>query len=272
MTSPRSHLLLHHIFKPPPAFLCPLPLLLTPCYIVCATASRYPHHKPLLRSSSTPPLPLLSTRPPFASFYTSIHDVVSAPNDLAEVLSPTQHNIIDVEEGEDEIEESRESERRGGNAIERTALTSSSSGICVPNLTVKEKKELASYAHSLGDKLKSQQVGKLGVTDNVVMALIETLEANELLKLKIHRSCPGELDDVVRQLEQATGSVNVGQIGRTVILYRPSLAKMKAEEKKKQACKVFIRRKRTSKPPLMIQRTGEVSRKSNSGRRGSSRF
>lgn len=53
----------------------------------------------------------------------------------------------------------------------------------LPNLNVKEKKELASYAHSLGKKLKSQQVGKSGVTDTVIMALGETLEANELLKV-----------------------------------------------------------------------------------------
>lgn len=54
-----------------------------------------------------------------------------------------------------------------------------------PSLSVKEKKDLASYAHSLGKKLKSQQVGKSGVTDTVVMALIETLEANELLKVNV---------------------------------------------------------------------------------------
>lgn len=52
------------------------------------------------------------------------------------------------------------------------------------NLSVKEKKELASYAHSLGKKLKCQLVGKSGVTDNVAASFIETLEANELLKVK----------------------------------------------------------------------------------------
>ncbi|RYR24517.1 hypothetical protein Ahy_B02g058020 isoform C [Arachis hypogaea] len=59
--------------------------------------------------------------------------------------------------------------------------------------------------------LKTQLVGKSGVTPNVATSFIETLEANELLKIKIHRSCPGELEDVVKQLEQATGSVAVGQ-------------------------------------------------------------
>ncbi|CAA0807663.1 RNA-binding CRS1 / YhbY (CRM) domain protein [Striga hermonthica] len=111
-----------------------------------------------------------------------------------------------------------------------------------PSLTVKEKKDLASYAHSLGKKLKSQQVGKSGVTDTVVTALVDTLEANELLKLKIHGSCPGDLEDVVKQLEKTTGSVVVGQIGRTVILYRPSLTKQKAEEKKKQAQRIYLKR------------------------------
>ncbi|KAK1297119.1 hypothetical protein QJS10_CPB15g00595 [Acorus calamus] len=135
-------------------------------------------------------------------------------------------------------------------------------------LTVKEKKELVSYAHSLGKKLKSQQVGKGGVTPSVAAAFVENLECNELLKdpflaskatwdmicslnnssisrrafgrvlvtkvenrvrdtneeeIKVHGSCPGELEGVIKELEESTGSVAVGQIGRTVILYRPSL-------------------------------------------------
>lgn len=53
----------------------------------------------------------------------------------------------------------------------------------VPILTVKEKKELASYAHSLGKKLKYQQVGKSGVTPAVAASFVQTLEANELLKV-----------------------------------------------------------------------------------------
>ncbi|MBA0562184.1 hypothetical protein Golob_007250 [Gossypium lobatum] len=137
------------------------------------------------------------------------------------------------------------------------------------NLTVKEKKELASYAHGLGKKLKCQLVGKSGVTDNVIFSFLETLEANELLKIKIHRTCPGELEDVVSQLEQATGSVVVGQIGRTVIIYKPSLTKMKAEEKKKEFQRAFIRRQSKLKPTLMNK--GPLPRFSGRGRRGTSR-
>ncbi|CAA3017321.1 RNA-binding CRS1 domain [Olea europaea subsp. europaea] len=127
--------------------------------------------------------------------------------------------------------------------LDLSAQRIKSSSSKLPILAVKEKKELASYAHSLGKKLKSQQVGKSGVTDTVVTALIETLEANELLKLKIHSNCPMELDDAVKQLEEATGSVVVSQIGRTVILYRPSLTKLKEEEeKRRRAQKVFARK------------------------------
>jgi RNA-binding protein len=53
---------------------------------------------------------------------------------------------------------------------------------------------------------------------------------------------------VVKQLEQATGSVVVGQIGRTVIIYRPSLTKLKAEQKKMQARKAFVRKLKPTLP------------------------
>ncbi|XP_027112167.1 uncharacterized protein [Coffea arabica] len=139
----------------------------------------------------------------------------------------------------------------------------------LPNLSVKEKKELASYAQSLGKKLKSQQVGKSGVSHTVVMALIETLEANELLKLKIHNTCPGELDEVVQQIEEGTGSVVVGRIGRTAILYRPSLTKLKVEEKKKRSrSRLLVKKQPTLR---QIQNKSQRPRQSTRGRRGSGR-
>ncbi|WJX45287.1 hypothetical protein P8452_32178 [Trifolium repens] len=125
----------------------------------------------------------------------------------------------------------------------------------LPSLSVKEKKELGSYAHSLGKKLKTQSVGKSGITPNLVTAFSDNLEANELLKIKIHGSCPSELDDVVKQLEEATSSVTVGQIGRTLILYRPSLSKLKVEEKKKQNQKLYLEKQR--KRRLLINRSKE---------------
>jgi len=75
------------------------------------------------------------------------------------------------------------------------------------------------------------------------------------LQIKIHRSCPGELDDVVKQLEEATGSVAVGQIGRTLIIYRPSASKLKEEEKKKQVRK-FIPKKQLN--PRLVNKVKVV--------------
>ncbi|XP_073157265.1 uncharacterized protein [Henckelia pumila] len=181
-------------------------------------------------------------------------------------------SVLDIEETDSEIEISSSVDASEG--LGRV----SSSKIELPTLSVKEKKDLASYAHSLGKKLKSQQVGKSGVTDTVVTALIETLEANELLKLKVRGTCPGEFDDVLKQLEAMTGSVIVGQIGRTVILYRPSIAKLKAEEKKKQVQRVYLKRLSMSKQSPRSERPrpktgpGQEQRKFGGGRRGSSRF
>lgn len=141
----------------------------------------------------------------------------------------------------------------------------------LPNLSIKEKKDIASYAHSLGKKLKAQSVGKWGVTEAVGVAMAESLEKNELLKIKIHSNCPGELNDEVKKLEELTGSIVVFQIGRTVILYRPSMTKLKAEEeKKKQAQRHVWRRQKAFKPSSEDREF--VVKEFGRGRRGRSRF
>lgn len=61
-------------------------------------------------------------------------------------------------------------------------------------------------------------------------------------QIKVLGNCPGELEDVVKQLEESTGSVVVSKIGRTVIIYRPSISKMKAEEEKRRARKMYVRK------------------------------
>lgn len=79
-------------------------------------------------------------------------------------------------------------------------------------------------------------------------------------QVKIHRTCPGELDDVVKLLEKATGSVVIDQIGRTTILYRPSLTKLKAEEKKKKVLEAFKGRKQKMKQAVLVKKQlGEQS-------------
>ncbi|XP_076943238.1 uncharacterized protein LOC143613107 [Bidens hawaiensis] len=201
-------------------------------------------------SNFTPHTPLSSLIP---------RSLSTTTNTAVEPLISTETQMDDVGPTETEIEQPVDPRILSAHKEMMSKLKS---------MSVKEKKELGSYANSLGKKLKSQQVGKSGVTDAVAIALVETLEANELLKLKIHNNCPGELDDVVSQLEEATGSVVVGRIGRTIIIYRPSLTKLKAEEKKKQAMKIFLKRRAAYKASYQgrMQSRGQSSTSSNRSR------
>ncbi|KAK4562580.1 hypothetical protein RGQ29_005185 [Quercus rubra] len=292
----------HHLLRPPqPQPPLPLPppppsssffsLLLKPLLIPSTTTTLTKTKTKTTKATTLSKLsPLPSTHftkslPPLFCHSLSSFATLSHP-------SPTQQQHVEEEEEEDDDDDDVEEEEEDESGIEdlevgMTEGEDSEKGVVekasslnvktngdlqlklLPSLTVKEKKDLASYAHSLGKKLKSQLVGKSGVTANVATSFVETLEANELLKIKIHNTCPGELDDVVKQLEEATGSVVVGQIGRTVIIYRPSITKMKAEEKKRQARKVFVRK--DSKPKHTLLNKAQ-QRLSGRGRRGSSRF
>ncbi|KAI3959138.1 hypothetical protein MKX01_023814 [Papaver californicum] len=262
--------LLHHLLKPPPpsSFLFLEPL--------CSTTSLYSHKpvhsfikNPNSHSSSSIVSFFLKPSSPYLSSSSFSH-----PQTLSTMVFLNQdkefnldtENEIEEELLTEEEEEGMEEEIIGEAQIEQEPEPLKD--LEVPVLTMKEKKELASYAHSLGKKLKSQQVGKSGVTSSQAAAFIENLESNELLKLKIHNSCPGELVDVVRALEKATGSVAVGQIGRSVILYRPSLTKLKAAEKQNQERKVYVRKGYTPRLTDKLLKKVEVPRFSGSGRRG----
>ncbi|KAF8405310.1 hypothetical protein HHK36_010214 [Tetracentron sinense] len=329
-----SHLL-HHLFRSPSSLLLLKPL--------CITPSTLCPHKPLLTLFSSRSSPL---RPRFFCNFSP-----SSASSVAFPQTPSPHLLHENDSDFDSKDELAEEEQNEKVELEETLNGESEAKL--PTLSVKEKKELSSYAHSLGKKLKCQQVGKSGVTSSVAASFVENLESNELLKylsyggthqnqsiketegmcltvrpqirlgqllnhfgnetifaccsnvtklrlgtpvralrlyssanrsyitvfvegsglrlskaalqysdslrnfignsltqIKVHNSCPGELADVVKQLEKATGSVAVGQIGRTVILYRPSITKLKAEEKKRQTRRVFVRKELRLKPTL----------------------
>ncbi|GMY05657.1 DNA ligase 1-like [Fagus crenata] len=293
-----SHLF-HHLLRPPQPLPTPPPpssffsLFLKPLLISTTTTITKAKTKTTLSQCSLRTTQFTKSLPPLSchslsSFSTLTHSPLSSSqqqedeDDEEEEEEEKGFDDDEFEEDDSEAENGIENLEMGGTDGEdsQKGVGEKSSSLALkrngdselkllPTLTVKEKKELASYAHSLGKKLKSQLVGKSGVTVNVASSFIETLEANELLKIKIHNTCPGELDDAVKQLEEATGSVVVGQIGRTVIIYRPSITKMKAEEKKRQARKVFVRKDPKLKHALLNKAQQRLSGR---GRRGSSRF
>ena len=84
------------------------------------------------------------------------------------------------------------------------------------DLTGADRKRLKSLAHHLKPIV---QTGKQGITDTVVQAVDEALEAHELIKVKF-----GDLKDkkkeLAAELEARTGAHVVGMIGNILTLYR----------------------------------------------------
>lgn len=151
-------------------------------------------HKP-----PSPPLNLLYKQPLFLSFpSTPLRTFFHSPSSsVSQTNCQTPSSSLTLETHknvviEDDLElNSKETQvvETAKEAVSELGLDSSEKYrklvANLPSLSTAEKKALASYAHSLGKKLKSQQVGKGGVTDAVATALVETLEANELLKVYI---------------------------------------------------------------------------------------
>ncbi|BFI23554.1 RNA-binding protein [Marchantia polymorpha subsp. ruderalis] len=120
----------------------------------------------------------------------------------------------------------------------------------------KEKKELRAFAHSLGKDINVQQVGKLGITPTVITSISDALEANEIIKVKVLENCSSEQDEIIALLEDSTGAQTVGKIGRTLLLYRASLKKLAATEKKAE------KPKRRSRIAMSAGRSTVKSRRS----------
>lgn len=86
-------------------------------------------------------------------------------------------------------------------------------------LTKQEKKTLRSMAHGLKALF---QVGKDGISENLIKTLNDSLEAHELVKLSLLKTCPISVQEAALDLASGTHSDVVQIIGRTLVLYRRS--------------------------------------------------
>jgi len=66
------------------------------------------------------------------------------------------------------------------------------------------------------------QIGKGGISDELVRGVGEALEARELIKVSILQNNTEDREETARQLAEATGAELVQVIGRTIVLYRES--------------------------------------------------
>ncbi len=77
------------------------------------------------------------------------------------------------------------------------------------------------FLRALGNSERSIfQVGKDGVSDNLIGGLSDGLKAHELVKFNLLKSCPTSANEVAVIVASKTQSEIVQIIGRTIILFK----------------------------------------------------
>lgn len=87
------------------------------------------------------------------------------------------------------------------------------------SLTGKQKRYLRGLANHLSAVV---MIGKDGITNTVIKSLDNALEAHELVKVSVLKSCEIEFNEITIDLVANTHSDLVQTIGKTIILYRKS--------------------------------------------------
>ena len=96
-------------------------------------------------------------------------------------------------------------------------------------LTSKQRAYLRSLANSAETIL---QVGKEGISENLIKQVDDALTARELIKGKVLETTPGFAGEIAAQLAEATGSEVVQVIGMRFVLFRRNLKNPKISLKK----------------------------------------
>ena len=74
------------------------------------------------------------------------------------------------------------------------------------------------------------QVGKGGLTDNLITQLSDALEARELIKITVLKNAPDYAKDVASEIAEATKSEIIQVIGNKITLFRKRKEKSKYED------------------------------------------
>ncbi len=89
-----------------------------------------------------------------------------------------------------------------------------------PSLTSSQRARLRSTAASLSPVT---QIGKGGITENLLITVSDALEAHELIKLSVLETADYTPREAAESLAEALKAAVVGVIGRKLVLYRRSL-------------------------------------------------
>ncbi|NLJ74901.1 MAG: ribosome assembly RNA-binding protein YhbY [Firmicutes bacterium] len=80
------------------------------------------------------------------------------------------------------------------------------------------------YLRSLGNELEPVfQIGKGGLSDELINQLDAVLEARELIKVRVLKNCLQESDDLAEIIAQELDCDVVQKIGRNFLLYREAV-------------------------------------------------
>lgn len=115
-------------------------------------------------------------------------------------------------------------------------------------MTSKERAELRAKANPLEPIF---QIGKEGISDNLISQLDDALDARELLKVRIHlETAPKAPKEFAQELGNALGAEVIQVIGGVIVLYR-KIDKEKIEAKKQERAKAS--NKKTPKKKVKIK-------------------
>ena len=84
-------------------------------------------------------------------------------------------------------------------------------------LTSKQKSYLRSLAQT---EPALFQIGKEGLSDNLIQTVDDALRTHELVKIKLLKTLSDDVDEIIFDLAMNTKSEVVQKIGRVFVLYR----------------------------------------------------
>lgn len=99
-------------------------------------------------------------------------------------------------------------------------------------MTSKERAQWRAKANSLEPVI---QIGKEGISDNLITQIDDTLDARELIKIRVHlETAPKTPKQLAAELAQTLGAEVIQVIGGILVLYRQADEEKIAEKKKKR--------------------------------------
>ena len=91
-------------------------------------------------------------------------------------------------------------------------------GPALSGLTGKQRRHLRALGHHLNAVV---QIGHEGITDALVQAAGEQLEAHELIKVRVSENAPQDRHEAAELLARRCSAQVAQVLGRTALLYRP---------------------------------------------------